>query len=261
MNKVETKREFWQMKCLEFKRLALSDPNNRDRSFISHSTDCPECLKFVGSVRQLDIDLSNSLEPKIPTDLVARLLLDQELEDEAGLSNSDSSLQRPLRRYAMAASIVVALFVGGLMISNQFSLSNKIDEDYRGLLAAVVDHMNEQPITPVWESAKANRTVNTLLASYDDKIKIKHMENLQFGRICPMGEYRGLHASLETDDGQITFAYIKGEPVGDLLSASYAGYVTRVKPVRGGNLLIISRNQKSLEQADRELQTALYWEI
>jgi hypothetical protein len=76
-----------------------------------------------------------------------------------------------------------------------------------------------------------------------------------------MGQYRGLHASLQTDDGQVTFAYIKGQPLGELLDASFKSYVTRVKPLQGGNLIIISHNVKSLEKADSDLSEAIYWDV
>jgi len=107
----------------------------------------------------------------------------------------------------------------------------------------------------------ANSRANILLSSYDGEMKLKYLKNLQFSRICPMGKYKGLHASLETHDGQVTFAYIKGDSIGDVLDAGYEGYVSRVKPVKGGNLVIISRTARSLEKADKELQEAMYWEI
>jgi len=241
------------MNCLEFKRLALSEPNSSDVSFIEHSTACADCLKYVSSIRRMDADLADSLDVEMPSGLIARLQLNQELVED----NKSNYTQR----FAIAASFAVALFVAGFMFSTQFNLDNQISEDYESLLSGVLEHMNEVPISPVWDNQRANRTVNTLLASYDDSLKFKQMENLQFGRICPMGEYRGLHATLETSDGTITFAYIKGDSIGDLLDASYEGYVTRVKPVRGGTLLIISRTQKSLDQADQDLEEAMYWDI
>ena len=242
------------MKCLEFKRLALSTPTSEEVSFIAHSKDCPDCLKYVAEVRQMDADLSSSLDVAVPSDLMARLQLNQEMSEE-------TERRSYMPRYAIAASVAIALFVGGFMLSNQFALNGQISDDYESLLSGVVEHMGEQAVTPVWQAARANNTVSALLASYDTKVRFKYMENLQFGRICPMGEYRGLHASLETDDGQITFAFIKGDSVGDLLDAGYEGYVTRVKPINGGNLVIISRNQKSLEQADSQLEEAIYWDI
>lgn len=202
----------------------------------------------------MDADLSNSLDVAVPSDLVARLHLNQEMsEPPEGKSH--------MPRYAVAASVAIALFVGGFILSNQFSLNDQIGDDYHNLLSGVVEHMGKQALTPVWHADRANNTVNTLLASYDTKVRFKYLENLQFGRICPMGEYRGLHASLETDDGQITFAFIKGDSVGDLLDAGYEGYVTRIKPISGGNLIIISRNHKSLEQAESQLDEAIYWDI
>lgn len=245
------------MNCLEFKRLALSDPNSQDVSFIEHSNSCADCLKYVSGVRKMDADLATSLDVKVPSDLVARLQLNTEMTEEAEEVGRRSTTQR----YAIAASVALALFVGGFMLSNQVALNEEINNDYQNMLAGVLEHMNEQPITPVWESARANNAVNTLLASYDTGVRFKQLDNLQFGRICPMGQYRGLHASLETEDGQITFAFIKGEGLGEILDASYQGYITRVKPVRGGNLVIFSRNQKSLDQADRQLEEAMYWDI
>ncbi|MFT5571163.1 MAG: hypothetical protein ACI9FR_000071 [Cryomorphaceae bacterium] len=243
------------MNCLDFKRLALSEPNSREISFIEHSKDCPECLKYVGSVQKMDSELNSSLQVQMPKDLVARLQLTQEMQQEA------TSHPNNMRGYAVAASFAVALFIAGFMVSNQFGSNSNIDRDYQALLSGVVEHMNEQPITPVWDSARANRNANALLASYDVGLRIKPMDNLQFSKICPMGVYRGLHASLETADGQVTFAFIKGKPVDGLFDVGYEGYVSRVKPVRGGNLIIVSRTRKSLNEADNQLENAMYWDI
>ncbi|NND00140.1 MAG: DUF3379 family protein [Gammaproteobacteria bacterium] len=242
------------MKCLEFKRLALSEPDGKQVDFVKHGEACPECRKYVTGIRQMDSDLSDSLDVRMPSDLAARLMLSQEL-------SADSTSRTAMPRYALAASVAIALLVGGFLVNNQLKLYNQIDEDYQRLLAGVVEHMDQQPLTPVWDSRRANTVVNTLLASYDPGLKLKNMPNLQFGRICPMGEYKGLHASLETAHGQITFAYIKGESVGEVLDAAYDGYITRVSPVRGGNLMIISRSQKSLDLATNQLQEAMYWDL
>ena len=206
----------------------------------------------------MDSDLSSSIDVEMPSDLMARLQLNQELVEEA---ETEAASVKPIRQYAIAASLAIALFVAGFMASGQFRASNDIGEDYQALLSGVVEHMNDQPITPVWSVEKANSDVSALLASYDPEMKLKFMSSLQFSRICIMGEYRGLHAGLETADGQVTFSYIKGDSVGELLDAGFEGYVSRVKPVRGGNLIIMSRTNKSLEEADDQLQKAMYWDI
>lgn len=242
------------MNCLDFKRLALSDPYSKDISFVEHSKDCPDCLKYVGSVRQMDTDLADSVSVNVPEDLVARLKLNQLIEEE-------SSPKFGARMYAIAASFAVAVFVAGFMMSNQFGVNSSIGEDYETLLSGVVEHMHKMSITPVWSNQRANQSANALLASYDGEMKLKFLENLQFSRICPMGQYRGLHATLDTPDGQVTFAYIKGDSVSELMDAGYEGYMSRVKPVRGGNLVIVSNTKKALQQADRQLEEAMYWDI
>ncbi len=246
------------MNCLDFKRLALSDPNSAEPSFILHSKECPDCLKYVGSVRQMDADLSSSIDVQMPSSLMARLELNQMLEEEAKETEQQSL---GFRRYAIAASFAAALFVSGFFASNFFKPVDSIGADYQALLAGVVEHMHEQPMTPVWDAQKANDSVNTHLSNYDGEMQFKFLENLQFSRICPMGQYRGLHATLETPNGQVTFAYIKGEKVDDLLDASYEGYVARVKPVRGGTLIIMSHTNKALQVADKQLEDAIYWDI
>ncbi len=253
-----TNEENIEMNCLDFRRLALSDPNSSQPSFIIHGKECPDCRQYIAGVMQMDADLSKSIDVQMPASLMARLELNQILEEEAQESARKNS---GLRRYAMAASFAAALFVSGFFASNYFGSASLIDEDYQALLAGVAEHMNEQPLTPVWDAQKANESANTHLANYDGEMQLKFLENLQFSRICPMGQYRGLHASLETSNGQVTFAYIKGDRVDDLLDASYKGYVARIKPVRGGNLIIMSRTNKALQVADRQLEKAIYWDI
>lgn len=244
------------MNCLEFKRLALSEPMSQNPNFVEHSAACPQCLKYVGSVRQMDAELADSLDVGVPSDLIARLQLSHQLQEE----RQEETAVPSLKKYAMAASLAIALFVAGFMASNQFGINPQIGQDYESLLSGVADHMLEESVTPVWNSLRANESANTLLASYDGHLKLKHMSNLQFSRICPMGQYKGLHASLETANGQVTFAYIKGEPVSEPLSAAYNGYITRVKPVKGGNLIIVSKTNKAVQDADKQLKKAMYWE-
>jgi hypothetical protein len=202
----------------------------------------------------MDADLAQSLQVDVPSDLMAKLQLNQVMQN-------DNRNARSLKYYAIAASLAIGLFVAGFMASSQLGLKRQIEEDYQTLLVNVVEHLDEQPVTPVWEATQANETVNALLANYGSGMKLKFMENLQFGRICPMGRYKGLHASLETEDGQVTFAYIKGEHVDQIQDVTYEGYRSRIKPVRGGSMIILSRTKKGVEQADQQLQNAMYWDI
>ncbi len=245
------------MNCLDFKRLALSTPNSDDHSFILHSQNCPDCLKYVGEIRKMDSDLAKSMDVTVPESLVARLQLNQLLEEEA----SETKPNGVFRRYAIAASFAAALFVSGFMVSSYLGQSNSIGHDYEALLSGVMEHMNEKPLTPVWDVQKANQSVNSHLANYDGKMQFKFLDNLEFSRICAMGKYRGLHAGLATDNGHVTFAYIKGVVVDDILDASYEGHAVRIKPLKEGNLVIISRTKQALEVAGQQLEEAVHWDI
>ena len=246
------------MNCLEFKRLALSDPNSEEPSFVKHGKECPDCIKYIGGVRQMDADLASSIDIAIPDSLMAKIQLNQMLEEEA---KRKSWIKSGVGIYAAAACFAFILFVSGFFVSGVLNTNDTIGDDYQALIAGVVEHMNEVPVTPVWNAVRANQSANMHLANYDGQMRLKFLENLQFSRLCPMGQYRGLHAGLDTPDGHVTFAYIKGNKVDDIIDAAYEGYSVRVKPLKDGNLVIVSKNTRSLKHAGNQLDDALYWDI
>ncbi len=244
------------MDCLEFKRLALSEPNSQQPSFIEHGKLCAKCLKYVGSVRKMDADLAHSLDVSVPKELIAKIQLNQILNEH------EEGAHQPIRRpRAIAASLVAVMLVSLVLLVNRAVPPAQITEDYNRLLSAVMEHVEEVPVTEVWGAERANRSVNALLAAYDGAMQIRYMENLQFGKICPMGEYQGLHATLDTADGQVTFAYLRGESMPALQDLSMHGYMARIKPVKGGNIIIVSRNARGLEVADQQISNAVHWTI
>lgn len=252
------------MECLEFKRLALSDPNSKDVNFVEHSKTCPCCIKYIGGVREMDANLVNSLDIQVPKDLMAKLELNQVLEqDKQTVSN--------FKRYSKVASFALVMFISGFLLKDLLPSNDYVDsysshtdahEVTEGMIVKIVDHMELNPMSPIWGAQQANSTMKTLMASYDPTLKLKDMDRLQFTKICPMDEnHDAIHANLETDHGQVTFAYIKGHSVGEVSNTSYRGYLTRIKPVRGGSLVIISHSMYAMEQADEELESSLYWDL
>lgn len=241
------------MKCLDFQQLALSDPNSDDPEFLVHKAECPNCQQFLLEVQQMDHDLSKSLDVQVPDELIARLKLTQNVSQE--------KQQRQWRPYAIAASVAMVFLVAGLLITNQWMFQQQQNADYLTLIDGVIEHVESHPESPVWSPVKANRDVGILMASYNDSLKFNYLKSLQFGKICPMGKYKGLHATMETPSGQVTFAYFKGEPISKVSTVSYKGYVTLTKPVKDGNLVIISRNRQSVMQAETQLKKVMQWQI
>ena len=252
------------MECLEFKRLALSDPNSTEANFVEHAENCPCCLKYIGGVREMDANLAASLDVNVPGDLLARLELNQ-IEEQDKKSGTRFSM------YAKAAGLAAIMFVSGFFLKDTLFVNPPADtyvshggasQVTEGMVVKVVEHMEKYPLNPIWGAEKANKSLTTLLASYDPTFKLKNMSRLQFSKICAMDEeHDALHGNLETDHGQITFAYIKGHPVGEVSNTSYKGYLTRVKPIRSGSLVIISHNMYAMEEADQELESAMHWDL
>ena len=195
----------------------------------------------------------------MPKDLVARITLISELDEQ---SNADGTRTIALTRTrAIAASVVVALVAVSFWVINPLLQPKSIGDDHAQLLSGVMEHFNEHPMSEVWGHQRANQSVNAILANYDGNMRFKYMQNLRFGKICPMGEYRGLHATLDTPEGQITFAYFKGDQVDALYDLTIQGYMARVKPIKGGSLVIVSKTSRGVEIADEQLHQAMTWEI
>ena len=86
------------MNCLEFRRMCLSDPGNRETDYLSHREGCEECSRYSNNVNGLDRKIEQALRVPVPEDLANRIKLRQLMQDERG-----SSRVRPWQ-YALAAS-------------------------------------------------------------------------------------------------------------------------------------------------------------
>ncbi len=252
------------MECLEFKRLALSDPNSKDISFVEHSETCPCCIKYVEGVREMDANLADSINVEVPSNLMAKLELSQLIVHEKQIISN-------VGWYSKVAGFAIIMFVSGFLLKGflsteqgpvTYSSLDGLHQASEEMVVNVIDHIEKEPMLPIWDAGLSNQTMKTLLASYDPSIKINEMENLLFIKVCEIThDYNGLHATLETSYGQASFAYIKGRPVGEVRDATYKGYMTRIKPIRNGSLIIMSQHMGAMEEAEVELESAIYWDI
>ncbi|MBX2847443.1 MAG: DUF3379 domain-containing protein [Acidiferrobacterales bacterium] len=252
------------MNCLEFKRIALADPKNQESSFVEHANSCPECLKYLESVSAMDSKLASSLDVTMPEEIKAKLELNQLLAKKA----SKPTMYIP---YAKVAGFAAVMFVSGFLLNKQLTsntqesvqiVENQVAEMADEVIVKLVNHLDSEPVRPIWKPEHANFMMQNLMANFDPSLKVRQLPRLQFLEICPLDrKLRALHANLETDHGQITFAYIKGYPIKEVRDVSYKGQLTRIKPVHEGSLVIISNNMYAMEEADEELEEALYWDI
>ena len=261
-----------KMECLEFKRLALSDPNLKQVSFVEHSETCPCCIKYVGDIREMDANLIESVDIEVPSDLMARFELSHLLE----LERSKGSR---VNQYSKYFGLAVIMFVSGFLVNGFIpsfqNQGSQISHDHdsqtsfgnphvaaQEMVIHFIEHLEENPMLPIWGADQSNQTMQILMANYDPNIKVNTMPNLQFIRVCPVQEGDILHANLHTDHGQASFAYIKGHSVGEIIDASYKGYMTRIKPLgNGGSLVIISQSMHGMKEAEKELESAIHWDI
>lgn len=256
-------KETQKIDCLEFRRLSLIEPNSQASDFLRHTEDCPSCLRFVQSVQEMDQSLQSSTHVVASDALKARLKLAQGIRQRPR-----ESQPQWLRPAALAAALaVVALGVGTVISLQQLPsepmlASTIADQSTQAeMFSGVLHHVGHHPEQAAWEAQNANAIVNTLLADYDQRLRFNFLENLTFGEICPMGDYIGLHATLETSNGPVTIAYFKGYMLDRAEDFTQSNYVARVKPVSGGSMVIMGESLDKVNLAERQLDAVMVWKI
>lgn len=239
------------MKCnsLEFKRLCLSDPNTAYKKYMECGDECPECSDYIRGILVLDENIRTSLNTAVPEDFKAKLKLRQVMETE-------TQTRKNRFYYAVAASVMVAVIASVFM----FQRIN-VQQDYDTLLAGIIEHMHESNEPLSLASYALQNRIKTQLASYDSDVSVGNIKGLRLSNICPMGQYRGIHAVVETDKGMVSFAYIKGEKLKASDLIDYGGYYSKVVPMGNGNLIIVSESKQALPEVEQNLVASLKWDI
>ena len=87
------------MNCLESRRALLADPRSRTAELDEHLTSCRACRAVADKFAKLDRDVAKAARVRPPDGLADRVLL-------------VSGERHPIRHYAAAAAIAIALAVG-----------------------------------------------------------------------------------------------------------------------------------------------------
>jgi Protein of unknown function (DUF3379) len=226
------------MNCLEFHREKLADPRRLSPEARSHVKACESCAAFARGVDETERELEQALATPVPEGLADRVLL-----------HSHGS-PRAWRRWALAASVLVALALGASQL-----LRKEQPELYARL---AIEHVVMEPesLTTVRNAdAEAFRVV-----VHDLGGTLKELPGrIRYIRLCPVEDGYGWHVVFETPDGLATLLLVPGKHPAHEQSASAGGWSALARPVRGGYYAIITSSAAATAGFDKMIRDCIVW--
>ena len=258
------------MNCLEFRRLNLSDPTNRNPEYLAHRLECEDCARYADGVNVLDKKLENALRVPVPEDLAVRIKLRQlMLEDE---TEKASFWNRPLR-FGMAASVLLVVTLGSLFGYEVHATNQYINR----LTVSAVDHtrierqgnhfLAHQFLVQPDDTAVQITRLSQILAAFGGKVmydELAAVGEILDVQVCALDtiDTPVAHFVIRTASGEkITVYYILGKKLKKRADSIYAHYKSLLVPAGSGNIALIATSGDELGAVADALKQAIVWPI
>jgi len=247
--------------CLEFRRICLSEPGNREEGFLQHRDECEDCAKYADGVGAMDSKLEDAMRIPVPDDLVTRIKLRQLIQDEQVTKRI-----RPMQ-LALAASVLLTVTLGALF-GYQIHTTNQYVSQ---LTVSAVDHtrMERQGNHFVAEHDDPFRQAQRftqVLASFGGKVmgdELEALGEILHVQVCALESIHGpvAHAVIQGERGQVSIYYVTGRKLKDREGFEQGQFEGMLIPVGQGNMAIIGEPGERLVTIADKLEQAIAWHI
>jgi hypothetical protein len=238
------------MKCLEFRRICLSDPYTSSGDFAAHRHGCHDCTRFAESVIAFDKKLLDAMQVPVPDDLSTRVKLCQVIGEEH---------ERRVRpwQWALAASIFVTVALGGFFGLQVYATNQYIAQ----LQASVIDHVNSEPDFISVQGKVPSDKFARVMAAFGAEVVDKDIEPLiTHAYVCVMDK-RPIAHIFAGNGGQVTVLYITGTRIGDETPIKAERHQGVLIPAGGGNFAVIAPKGEQIEPLIKKLKQSVRWQI
>lgn len=212
-------------------RLAIGgDPRNLPAGVAQHVAGCPTCQKFLAETLAMEDRLKAALELPLHR------------------FRSPKQAAVPGRRFALAASLLVALLVGGgaWLLRPQPALAHQ-----------VVEHLREEPGS--W--ALQRRLTADEIAAVLSRASVHFDASMPvtYASPCPFRGHVAPHLVLQTDQGPVTVMLLSHEKVARRETFIEEGYEGVLLPAGEGAVAVLTRGGKVRETTEAAVLSAVRW--
>jgi hypothetical protein len=230
-----------------YRRALLSDPRRQDAEMLRHREVCEQCAAYSDRLQKFESRLERALQLEI------RPLGEGSRQGPFKQGRSRLGRATPAR-FALAASVLVALFVAGAVW---------LAVPRTSLAAAVVAHMADEPdawntrapipdpaLTSVLENAGMQLSADAGVVSYASSCEFR-------GYVVP-------HLVVQSAHGPVTVMVLVHESVGKQVQFDEHGYRGVIVPVAGhGSMALLMRGPdahiEDVEGIAARVRNAIVW--
>ena len=178
-----------KMDELEFRRILYADPNCTDEEVLAAIADDPKKQAFYKELKQLDKEMHQASQIKVPDDLVHKLILRQTM------ASHKSSKVRNRIQLAMAASVA---FVVGVSFT-MWQQNNLLD-----LSKQAIAHVHYEGDYALQAQENVSlQQVNAKLAKFGGEFS-EDIGRVYYANFCDFENVRSLHMVLEGENGKVS---------------------------------------------------------
>jgi hypothetical protein len=204
-----------------------ADPDSLPPDVVAHLTTCAECRRFHDETLALDARLRAALELPL-----------HQFRKKAP----------PMRRYAMAASVVFALVVSGAFWL--FRPGPALADEVVRHLAHEPGSWNKQ--TPLDADAIAD-VLHKAGVQYDSHLPIV------YAMACPFHGHRVPHFVVQTAEGPMTVMLLEHEKIKARQAFVESGYHGVLLPAGEGSVAVVTRAASVPDAVSSEIMQGVHW--
>jgi len=202
----------------EFKRQLGADPTSQDPDFLRARQSSPEFVRAAAESDRLEHILKKALTWPAPPELVAGL------KDIAQTGKSGS---RPWRSYALAASVLLAVAVAGMIW--------RMNPGYDSVEQYVAYHYgHDGPMLVARGEGKQADNVDAVLTRFHLTLAPQAKRMVGVIKICPTPSGKGAHMVLNTSSGPISIIFMPDTAVTDGEMLDFDGMQAQLLVLSGG---------------------------
>ncbi len=240
------------MNCLEFRRICLAEPSNRSEAFLAHREKCADCRRFADGVGTLDTKIRAAMQVPVPQDLATRIKLRQVIGDE-----ERNRRTRPWQ-YALAASLMLSVAIGGLLGYRIYNTNQYIDE----LRVAVLDHIKQEPDFLTTSGKATPAKFKRVMAAFGGQV-MDDVAPVRNAEICALKNNNEpvAHAVFQGKMGAVTVLYLKGNTVNDKIMIDDQRFKGILLPAGKGNMAVVGERDEPIDAMVEKLKKSIIWKI
>jgi len=234
------------MNCEDYKEAIAADPSWEGGE--AHLSGCADCRSYRDEMRALDHRIAQALSLRVP-ELVLPELADLDTDNVVALPGR-RRITTPAW-FALAATVVIAAFVGIRMFGSNVTYPSLADE--------IVAHLDHEPralkVTdkPVSDRALA-RAVPASIADMDHEGGL-----ITYARTCVINGKKIPHLVIQGEFGPVTILLMPDEMIDSAVQIDGQSINGVILPVGSGSIAIIGEDEENLGNIEQNVLDSVSW--